>query len=242
MNDRAEKNPHAGHWERIRNRFLESEGAPSFDGWPDHNILELVLSFSRTRGDVNGIAHDLIDHFGTVANVLDASPEELKRVHGVGEKTVALLKMISAICAHYMEQRSDMGDLIQGVDQVEKVMRGKFFKARNEEVWILGLDGKRKMLGIRKVAEGDIQSSNIYVRRVVEEAIGMRATGIYLAHNHISNIALPSQEDWYVLDFLRPIMEGIGIQVYDHLIFVNGELVSLETTEHSGGRRSYQYY
>ena len=49
-------NPHAGHRERLKKRFLK-EGLDHFE---PHNALELLLFFTNPRGDVNELAHELI--------------------------------------------------------------------------------------------------------------------------------------------------------------------------------------
>ena len=70
--------PHYGHRERVRNLFLKSGLA----GFSDHNVLELLLFYTIPKSDTNLIAHRLIDRFGSLAGVLDASPEELCEVYG----------------------------------------------------------------------------------------------------------------------------------------------------------------
>ena len=100
-------------------------------------------------------------------------------------------------------------------------------------VYVLCLDGKRQVLGVRKVAEGSIQMAEMNARRIAEEALGMRATKIYVAHNHVSNLAFPSQADWLATDTLRAILGSIGVDLVDHLIFVDGDMVSLQDSKRS---------
>ena len=86
---------HNGHRERMRQEFL-SGGLAHFS---EPRVLELLLFYSRPRGDVNPLAHQLLETFGSLAGVLDASPTDLAQVPGMGENTVALLKLIPAIAA-----------------------------------------------------------------------------------------------------------------------------------------------
>ena len=51
--DNKEKNPHAGHRERLRGRFLAS----GLEGFSDHEVLELLLCYAIPRRDVNDMAH-----------------------------------------------------------------------------------------------------------------------------------------------------------------------------------------
>ena len=227
---------HAGHRRRVKQEFA----ARGIDGWPDHRALELLLFYAIPQGDVNPIAHALIDRFGCLAGVLDASVDELQKVPGVGEHTAVLLRLLPALCGRYQEQRSGAGELVNTPEEAAAVLAPYFFGARNEMVYILCLDSKRKLLGVRRVAEGSIYASDINIRRIVEEAMGLRASGIYLAHNHISNLAFPSQADWQATDAVRGAIGPVGLELIDHLIFVDGDAVSLGQSERGGGRPVYQ--
>ena len=117
-------------------------------------------------------------------------------------------------------------------------LRPYFFGARNEMVYILALDGKKKMLGVRQVSEGCIFSSDVNIRRIAEEALSLRAAGIYLAHNHISNLAFPSEMDWVSTDTARAVLAGIGLELIDHIVFVDDDAVSMKESKNYRGRRS----
>lgn len=230
------KHLHSGHRQRVKDEFR----ARGLEGWPDHRVLELLLFYTIPQGDVNGLAHDLIDRFGSLAGVLDASEDELRKVPGVGEHTSLLLQLIPAVGARYREQRSDLGELVQTPREAAALLEPYFFGARNEMVYILCLDGKCKLLGIRKVSEGSIYASDINIRRIVEEAMGLRAAAIYLAHNHVNNLAFPSAEDWQATDVIRAALAPVGLNLIDHLVFVDGDAVSLNQSERNGRRPVYQ--
>ena len=227
---------HVGHRSRVKTEFL----ARRLEGWPDHRVLELLLFYAIPQGDVNDLAHVLIDRFGSLAGVLDASADELKKVPGVGEHTAVLLRLIPAIGGRYVEDRGSMGRIVRTTDEAAKVLRPCFEGARNEMVSILCLDGKGKLLGVRKVSEGSIFASDINIRRIAEEAMGLRAAGINLAHNHISNLAFPSAADWQATDVIRAALAPLGLELIDHIIFVDGDAVSLGQSEGGGRRPVYQ--
>lgn len=214
---------HTGHRQRMKAEFL----ARGIEGWPDHRVLELLLFYAVPQGDVNGLAHELIERFGSLSGVLDASVEELRKVSGVGEHTAVLLRMLPALLGRYQASRTRLNDIVNSADDAYPWLEPYFFGARNEMVYVLCLDGKRQVLGVRKVAEGSIQIAEMNARRIAEEAMGLRAARIYVAHNHVSNLAIPSQADWLTTDTLRAILAPIGIELVDHLVFVDGDMVSM---------------
>ena len=52
------ENIHAGHREKMRDRFIQDKG---FENFQDHQILELLLFYANTRGDTNPLAHGIMD-------------------------------------------------------------------------------------------------------------------------------------------------------------------------------------
>ncbi len=225
------KHRHTGHRERMKAEFL----ARGLEGWSDHRVLELLLFYTIPQGDVNDLAHELVERFGSLAGVLDASVEELKKVKGVGDHTAVFLRMLPAVLGRYQGARTRLSAIINSPEEAYAWLEPYFFGARNEMVYVLCMDGKRQVLGVRKVAEGSIELAEVNTRRIAEEAIGLRAAQIYVAHNHVSNLAIPSQADWLTTDTLRGALRPIGIELIDHLVFVDGDMVSLKDSEHLKG-------
>ena len=102
-----------------------------------------------------------------------------------------------------------------------------FFGARNEMLCLLCLDGKHKVLGIRRLGEGNVNAVSITTRLIAEAALSLNASAVVLAHNHVSGIALPSDEDVATTNSLAPILSTLGIDLTDHLIFVDDDMVAL---------------
>ena len=196
---------HTGHRQRVKDEF----SARGLAGWPDHRVLELLLYYAIPQGDVNGLAHELVERFGSLAGVLDAAEEELCRVPGVGQHPAVLLKLIPAAGARYLQSRADLGEPVRRTEDAYALLEPYFFGARNEMIYLLALDGKNKPLGVRK------------------EAAALRAPQIYLAHNHISNLAFPSPVDISTTQTMRTALAGVGIELLDHLVFVDGDMVSM---------------
>jgi len=87
------KKEKAGHRQRLRERFLTGEAGSC----SDETLLELLLTFAIGRKDVSSLAHELIRVFGSLPQVLSASPDDLYKVKGIGQSSVALLKAVNFI-------------------------------------------------------------------------------------------------------------------------------------------------
>ena len=80
---------HAGHRQRMRERFL----CGGLDGFADHEVLELMLFYAIPQRNVNPLAHRLLERFGTLHAVLEAPVADLMKVEGVGQHAALLLNL-----------------------------------------------------------------------------------------------------------------------------------------------------
>ena len=214
---------HDGHRKRLKEQFLNHG-----DGFHDHQLLELLLCYAIPQGDVNGLAHRLLDRFGSLAGVLDARPEALTQVPGVGEHTAVLLKLLPVLAGRYQADRASLGVILDSTQAAGRYLRPFFSQgARYEMAYLVCLDGKYKVLGCHKLGEGTVNAAEITPRTVVELALTHNATAAILAHNHLSGLALPSNADLMTTQQLYAILQSVGVELLDHLIFTDDDMVSL---------------
>ena len=213
---------HDGHRQRLKSEFLARP-----DSFPDHKLLELLLFYANPRSDTNPLAHELIDQFGSLAGVLDATPDELMKLRGVGEHAAVLLKAVKEFSGRYLTSRTQMDHIARTSRDYYQLLRPYFFGARNEILCLLCMDGKRKVLGIRRLTEGNVNAVAITTRLIVEAALALNASAVVLAHNHVSGIAFPSEDDIATTNSLAPLLARMGVELVDHLIFVDDDMVSL---------------
>ena len=217
--------PHEGHRQRMKNRFL-THGLDNFD---DHNVLELLLFYALPRGDVNELAHELINRFGKLADVFDAPIEELKKVNGVGDNTATLIKLIPQICRRYMISRSVSGDDIHITDSKKAgaFIVPYFYGEREETVYMICLDAKCKVINCRMLFRCEVNSANVSIRKIVEIALAYKATSVILAHNHPSGIAIPSREDERTTERVMEALKAVDIILADHIVVADEDFVSM---------------
>ena len=163
---------HDGHRQRLKERFLR-EGLDNFE---EHEVLELLLFYCIPRKNTNDIAHALINRFGTLAQVLDATPEELMKVPGIGESAATFLSLITSAARYYLVNRANQTVILSTVDACGKYLVPYFQSRRNETVFLLCLDAKCKVLCCKELGEGSVNSAAVPIRRIVEVALGANAT------------------------------------------------------------------
>ena len=93
---------HVGHRQRLKDRF-RTEGLDNFD---ERHVLELLLFYCVPRQDTAPLAQRLLDHFGSLSQVLEASKEELEKVTGVGYNVSTLLTLMPEVFRYYLVNRT----------------------------------------------------------------------------------------------------------------------------------------
>lgn len=217
------ENIHEGHRKRMKERFMKS----GLDDFAPHNVLEFLLFYSIPRGDTNPIAHRLIEAFGSLSGVFDATPEELMKVSGVGESTAILISMIPQMARKYLEDKADAVNVVGGCGDIGAYLLPKFIGRTNEALMMVSIDNKNKVISCSVVAEGTVDSAKVSRRKVMEEAMKVKATRVILAHNHPRGVAVPSAEDVAMTREIGRLFAQVGIELVDHIIIADDDYVSM---------------
>lgn len=214
---------HRDHRSRVKKRFVK-EGLEGFD---DLHILEMMLFYCVPRKDTNELAHNLLDRFGSLPQVLDATPDQLQKVDGIGEGVSTFVMFLRELHRAYEVRKNQDVRIINSLADVKKCVMSRLEGQRNEMVYLLCLDGKQKLICIEKVSEGSVNSTNISTRRIVELALAVNAVTVILVHNHPGGVAIPSYEDVNATKYIAQALRKIEIQLADHVIVADGDYVSL---------------
>lgn len=214
---------HDGHRDRLRERFLEN----GLDGFNDLNALELLLFYAIPRKDTNPIAHALLDKFGSLSAVLNASQQELTEVPGVGSSAAALIRLVPQMVKKSRVSKAKEIRFIRSASDAAAFLLPRFYGEQDELLLMLCLDSKHAVICCNEMGRGVVNAVDTSVRRVVETALKCKACSVIIAHNHPSGVALPSREDDFFTKQLYSSLRIIGIRLEDHLIFADEDYVSL---------------
>ena len=177
-----------------------------------------MLFSAIPRRDTKPLAKRLLARFGSFAEVVNAPPERLKEVKGVGDAAVLQLKLVRAGALRLMQggimQRPVLASWTAVLDYCRVAMG---YEAR-EQFRILFLDKKNRLIADEVQQEGTVDHTPVYVREVVKRALELSASAIILVHNHPSGDPTPSRAD---IDMTRQIVDAakpLGVVVHDHII------------------------
>ena len=216
-------NTHDGHRQRMRERFRMD----GLEGFAPHEVLELLLFYGRARGDVNPLAHELLDTFGSLKGVLEARPEQLLRVNGIGEETATLISLMLPMFRRYELCLCEERKVILNRKDAEEYCAALLAGFRTEHFYVICLSTDNHVLGQRLIAEGSLTEVAAYPRLVAETALNYNAHSILLCHNHPSGTCRPSADDIGTTRRLQQMLMSLDMVLLDHIVVAGDGTYSL---------------
>ncbi|MDP3014911.1 MAG: DNA repair protein RadC [bacterium] len=209
-----EKHKGAGHRKRLRDRFLQS----GLGGFLNYEIVELLLTLGGSIQDCKQQAKQAIKKFGGLRNALDAPPEELQQIKGIGPSSIFGLKLFQAISERYAKEKISKKIPLTSPKAVADYLRQKLGREKKENFVILSLDSRNNLIKDAIVSVGTLNANLVHPREVFKEAIDARAASVIVAHNHPSGDSEPSEDDLVITKRLVEAGKIMGIEINDHII------------------------
>lgn len=192
----------------------------------DAELLELLLRFAP--GDAHERCELLLHRFGGIGGILEADAGALASESD--EQTALLLRLVSELQRRYFLSRALTETRLCDTAAYGKYLLPHFLGAAEEMVYLLCLDATGRVLGCEKIGHGSINSADVPMRRLVQQALQCKASGIVLAHNHPSGVAMPSDEDVMLTVRLQEALEILDVVLLDHIIIAADDYVSLRSS------------
>ena len=198
----------------MRERFEAAGG----DALADYELLELYLAGLRPRIDVKPLAKELISRFGDLGGVAAAPSEQLKETDGVGDATIAGLKLLQAISERMAREGVLDKPVVSSWSALVNYCRTALQHERTEQFRVLFLDKKNRLIADEVMSRGTVDHAPVYPREVVKRALAHEASAIILVHNHPSGDPTPSHSDVVMTKKMAEAAQPFDIVLHDHLV------------------------
>jgi DNA repair protein RadC len=210
------KKPHKGegHRGRLREKFLTS----GLDGFHDYEVVELLLTLATPIKDCKDQAKAALKRFKTLQGVIEARPEELQEIKGIGPKSIFGIKFVQAVAERNLRKKLIKKDPIRSSKELFDYLYHTIRDKKREIFKVVFLDAQNRIMAIETLFEGTLTASSIYPRELVLAALRHNAAGLLLVHNHPSGEPRPSREDRLITRQLVHACRVVGITVHEHLI------------------------
>lgn len=209
--------------DRLRERQLADKDLSTFS---DFEILQLLISYTGGEKSAN-LAERLLDTFGSLKNVLEARPEQIRMVKGIGNRTASLIGMMVPMVRTWTRLCQQVPENIGNSREAENFCLSLLGGERLENFYVIALNAKCNVLGRRKISSGSLSEVSAYPRLVMETALNYNAHSVLLTHNHPGGTCAPSPEDISSTLQLQRLLNGVGILVLDHIIVAGDRTYSM---------------
>lgn len=213
-----------GHRERMRQTYING-GVHSMH---DHNLLELLLSFVIKQNDVKQQAYDLMNHFGSLENIIQADPKALMQVKGVGERSAVLISLVWEMNDRININKNKERESINSTDEAKYYLTNELKGKTKETIMLITLDNSNDIIRKHSVAKGTVNFSSISERELLELILNDNASSVIIGHNHPSAPPEPSPRDINFTLNILDLLRRMNIEFHDHIIVGKNDTLSMK--------------
>ena len=175
------------------------------------------------------IALALISKIGDLRTIYNANPDHLaEKVPGLTRNMAIRLKAALDIGRRMTVQPAIERTQINSPADIADMVRHEMQLLEKEELWVLNLDRRNRVMELSKMYKGSVSSSQVRIGEVFKPAICIDASAIVPVHNHPSGDPFPSPDDVALTRALVQAGKLLNIDVLDHLIIGANNWVSLK--------------
>lgn len=191
-------------------------------------LLAIQLRIGTQGLSAVGVAEQLLSRFEGLRGIACANVAELSKVKGVGKVKAIEIAATVELGRRLAVMSQDARPAIHSPQDVSNLLMPELRDLKKEHLKSLLLDSKNRVMHIKTVSIGILDSSLVHPREVFKDAILASSAAIIVAHNHPSGDPTPSLEDRRVTERLVEAGKLLGIDVLDHIVIGDNRFVSLK--------------
>ena len=192
----------------------------------DAELIALLLRTGLPGTSVLQLAQQLLDAFGGLRGLLQASAADLKRIKGLGPAKRAEITAVMELARRSLAQRLAQRTVLSSPQQVKDFLRLQLAHEGQEVFAVMFLDVQNQLIRFEEMFRGTLSQTSVYPREVVKRALALQASAVILAHNHPSGTAEPSRADEFLTQTLKQALQLIDVRVIDHLVVGGDQAIS----------------
>ncbi|MBI9046139.1 MAG: DNA repair protein RadC [Anaerolineaceae bacterium] len=210
--------------ERPRER-LENLGAEALSS---AELIAILLRVGIRGENAVQVGHRLLTDLEGIKGLHSCTFEELCQQKGLGLAKAAQIKAAIELGRRIAISTPDERPMIRGPKDVDSIVQYEMSAFTQENLWVMDLDTKNKVLSIEKLYKGSLNASMVRVGELFRSAVRRNAASIILIHNHPSGDPTPSPEDITLTRIAVQSGKLLDIEVLDHIIIGQGSFISLK--------------
>ena len=217
---------HISDWpapERPREKLL-GRGAGALS---DAELLAIFLGSGLRGQDAVATARELLARHGPLRRLLEHTPAELAKLHGLGPARACRLAAALELCNRYLAAGLERGEALSDPHAAGRYFAQRLRGQPQEVFACLFLDARHRALAFEELFHGTVDGAEVHPREVVRRALAHNAAAVIAGHNHPSGNPEPSAADRAVTARLKQSLSLVDVRLLDHFVIGDGAPVSL---------------
>jgi DNA repair protein RadC len=203
----------------VSERPRERLAALGADALSHAELIAILLRTGLKGANAVEIGKQLIQKYGTLQALAQASIADLRKVKGIGRDKAVTLVAAFALARKMAGELQHESPVLDNPENVVRLLREKNLVKNVETLQVLLLNTRHRLIRVdEKITEGTLDTLLVHPREVFRAAIAANAAAVVLAHNHPSGDPTPSEADIKVTRDLIRAGQLLKIEVLDHVI------------------------
>ena len=218
------KNIHKGHRQRLKDKVRKA----GLSALSQHEVMELLLTYTIPQKDTNELAHKLILSSGGFASVFDSGYTQLKNQKGIGDETALFLSILPKVFELYKQDKNKVNQMVlRSPENCVSYFRKSFEVGKRENLYIVCLNSQNKVDSVIDLQGESDSKINIDSKNLISKLTSKSISAIVMYHTHPKGDPTPSVEDLDTTLSVMYICAMLDIMFYDHIIFTETKHLSL---------------
>ncbi len=191
-------------------------------------LLAILLRVGVKGLNAIQVGQQLLNEFQGLRGLHQASFQDLQSQTGVGPAKAAQIKAAVELGRRLALELPEDRPTIHSPADAAALVQYELSALEQEELWVLLLDTRNRLLRIEKLYRGSLNASTVRVAEVFKCAIRWNSASILVVHNHPSGDPTPSPEDTNLTRTLVSAGKLMDVEVLDHLVIGRGKFISMK--------------
>ena len=205
---------HEGHRARLTDLAFNA----GLDNLSNFQVMEFFLSYIFPRGDVNPLAHRLLDRFETFTHAIEASVEDLKTVKGINDRSAKMIHMFSELFYYFTESKMGRKCVIKNRAEIIDIVEDHLRFRNSENMLLLALSPSNIITHKRRLSMNKEDEVGISMIELSTFLASANPTSLVIAHGHPYGSSTPSKTDNESFKKMKDFCFSCGVNLIDSLI------------------------
>lgn len=191
-------------------------------------LLAILLRVGVQGMNAVQLGQLLLQTFGGISGLHRATLDQVCDIRGLGPAKAAQIKAALELGNRLSLESPEDRPTIHSPADAAALLQFDMSALEQEELRVILLDTRNRVLRIVTVYKGSLNSSQVRVGELFRAAIRSNAAAVIIAHNHPSGDPAPSPDDVAITRAIVQAGKLLDVEVLDHLVIGLGRFVSLK--------------